>query len=360
MIPAMAAASGGQSSAPDTPVAGYLIARDPLIVWGPNAPRFRCGPGTILADSVGNRRAYFLFALSATREYDADFEADVAEIERLRARYPEHRHVALCNTKPEVERFAAAGVPAILCSALAFVDETVFVPDARASKAFDAIYTATLTPVKRHELCRDIGSLGLIYHWFGDASRETRAETLARYRAMLPRARFLNNEDSDYQHLNSETVCLWINRARVGLCLSASEGAMLAAMEYLLCGIPVVSTPSIGGRDRVLDPRYSLIVDPEPSAVADAVRTLAGRFYDPIAIRKAAFDAMRDDRLRLIRLIEAIFRQEAVAFPANAAWIELFRRGAWPMTTTERMLAAEPIAELPASPPGAVSSGPTT
>ena len=135
---------------------------------------------------------------------------------------------------------------------------------------------------------------------------------------------------------------------------------MLSTIEYLLSGIPVVSTPSIGGRDRVLDPRYTLIVEPDASAVADAVRTLAGRLYDPMAIRKAAFDAMRDDRVRLIRLIEAIFRQEGVAFPADAAWLELFRRGAWPMTTIGQMLSATPISALPASRPGNASSGPTT
>ena len=349
MIPAMDSTIGGQSYTPDTPVPGYLIARDPLIVWGPNEPGARSGPGTILADAVGNRRAYFLFALSSTRENGTDLEADVAEVERLRAQYPEHRHIALCNTKLEVERFAAHGVAAALCSALAFVDETKFVPDTRVPKEFDAIYNATFTPVKRHELCSDISSLGLIYHWYGDhASRQPRAETLAQYRAMLPRARFLNDEDGDYRHLDGEAVCRWINRARVGLCLSAREGAMLATIEYLLCGIPVVSTPSVGGRDRVLDPRYSLIVEPEASAVADAVRTLAARLVSPAAIRKAAFDAMRDDRMRLIRLIEAIFRQESVAFPTQAAWIELFRRGAWPVTTIERMLSAEPIAETKA------------
>lgn len=344
----MMAATGEEAGyALDTPVAGYLIAREPLIVWGPNQPRRQAGPGSVLAEIVGNRRAYFLFALSTTREVGGDFAADITEIERLRRLYPEHRHIALCNTRPEVERFAAHGVSAILCSALAFVDETRYMPAKNPLKEFDAIYNATLTPVKRHELCRDIESLGLIYHWFADAGRLSASETLARYEAMLPRARFLNNEGGEHQLFGPESVCAWINRARVGLCLSAREGVMLATIEYLLSGIPVVSTPSIGGRDRVLDPRYSLIVEPDPVAIADAVRTLAGRLYDPMAIRKAAFDAMRDDRIRLIRLIEAIYREEAVAFPFQAPWLELYRRGAWPMTTIERMLASVPIAELP-------------
>ncbi len=344
--------SVGRRFSPDTPTPGYLISRDPLIVWGPNQPGRQTGPGRVLAGIVGNRRVYFLFALSSTRENGKDFEADIAEIAALRARYPEHRYIALCNTRREVERFAECDVPAILCSALAFVDETRFVPDPRAPKELDAIYTATLTPVKRHELCRDIEKLGLIYHWFANAARgRPPAETLAIYRAKLPRARFLNDEEGSYRRFGGGDVCRWINRARVGLCLSAREGAMLAAMEYLLCGIPVVSTPSIGGRDRVLDPRHSLIVEPDPASVAGAVRSLGARFCDPRAIRKAAFDAMRADRMRLIRFIETVFNQEQVPFPANAAWIELFRRSAWPMTTVEGILSAVPIAELPATTP---------
>ena len=356
------AATNAEAGYPlDTPIAGYMIARDPLIVWGPNQPKRQAGPGSVLAEIVGNRRAYFLFALSSTREIGKSLEADVAEVEALRARFPEHRYVALCNTRPELERFGARGVPAILCSALAFVGETKFVPHPAELKELDAIYTATLTSVKRHELCRDIESLGLIYHWFSERWRNlTPTEVLTSYRALLPHARFLNDEDGDYRLFSNETVCKWINRARVGLCLSAHEGAMLATIEYLLCGIPVVSTPSIGGRDRVLDPRYSLIVEPEPSAIADAVRTLASRSCNPTAIRKAAFDAMRADRIRLIRLIEAIYREEGVAFPADAPWIELFRHGAWPMTTVERMLDSVPIAALPATqpPPGAKNSAP--
>lgn len=273
----MAAILTGGSYPLDTPVAGYMIAREPLIVWGPNQPMRQTGPGSVLADIVGDRRAYFLFALSTTREVGHDFDADIAAVQRLRQLYPEHRHIALCNTRLEVERFAAHDVSAILCSALAFVDETRYVPAKRPRKEFDAIYNATLTPVKRHELCRDIGSLGLIYHWFADASLLPQTETLARYGAMLPHARFLNNEGGAHRLFGPEAVCDWINRARVGLCLSAREGVMLATMEYLLSGIPVVSTPSIGGRDRVLDPRYTLIVEPDASAVADAVRTLAGR-----------------------------------------------------------------------------------
>lgn len=44
-------------------------------------------------------------------------------------------------------------------------------------------------------------------------------------------------------------VCAALNRGEVGLALSELEGACWASTEYLLCGLPVVSTPCSGGRE---------------------------------------------------------------------------------------------------------------
>ncbi len=66
-------------------------------------------------------------------------------------------------------------------------------------------------------------------------------------RAALPHATFTHDPPTLY--LNSWEVARKLNACRVGMCLSETEGAMFAAVEYLLCGLPVVSTPSQGGRD---------------------------------------------------------------------------------------------------------------
>ncbi|WP_164127899.1 glycosyltransferase, partial [Stenotrophomonas maltophilia] len=63
--------------------------------------------------------------------------------------------------------------------------------------------------------------------------------------------------------LTPEAVNRVYNQAAVGLCLSAVEGAMCASMEYLMAGLPVVSTPSVGGRDVYFDPDYCIIAEPE-------------------------------------------------------------------------------------------------
>jgi hypothetical protein len=324
--------------------AGLLISRDPFIAWGPNGPAWRIGPGSSLARHVGNRRAYFLFNVSYSRHSPGMVDGDAAAIEALRREYPEHRHVMLCNTRREVELAAERGIDAILCSTLAFVNETIFDIRQREMKRFDAVYTATLSPVKRHELCRNLTSLALLYHWYFDGVT-TREEVEASYRAMLPNATFVNGFGNNYRLLDGFGVTQWLNRAHVGLCLSEVEGAMCAAIEYLLCGLPVVTTPSIGGRDRVLTADNSMTVEPTPEAVADAVRSLAVRQYDPYRIRKVAGAALKPDRIRLLRLIATIYEKENVPFPEQANWLQLFRHSPWPQKTVGRFLRETPIAE---------------
>jgi glycosyltransferase involved in cell wall biosynthesis len=87
-------------------------------------------------------------------------------------------------------------------------------------------------------------------------------------------------------------------------------------VEYL-SGLPVVSTPSVGGRDRVLDPAWSRIVDPSPGAIANAVADMIRRNIDPQRIRAGAFDRLRPDRIRLLNLIRTIYEQEGMPFPAD-------------------------------------------
>jgi hypothetical protein len=73
--------------------------------------------------------------------------------------------------------------------------------------------------------------------------------------------------------------------ARTGLCLSAGEGNMHAAVEYLVAGLPVVSTPSSGGRDAFFHPDHTTIAAPKPDEIARAVREFCRRPPDPQEIR---------------------------------------------------------------------------
>ena len=80
--------------------------------------------------------------------------------------------------------------------------------------------------------------------------------------------------------------------------------------EYLTCGIPVVSTPSVGGRNVYFYAFNSLIVEPAEEAVAAGVERMIHTSTDPAAI--SARHAQLSDHFRrqfTREVVGTIFRE---------------------------------------------------
>jgi glycosyltransferase involved in cell wall biosynthesis len=71
-----------------------------------------------------------------------------------------------------------------------------------------------------------------------------------------------------------------------GLILSEHEGACRASCEYLAAGLPVISTPSVGGRDVWFDDYNSMIVQADPEKIKEAVEYFKNHPRDPEVIRR--------------------------------------------------------------------------
>ncbi|MEX2296206.1 MAG: hypothetical protein WD715_02250 [Dongiaceae bacterium] len=332
----------GEATADKVRVQGHMISRDPLIFWGPSDMPYPAGPGSSLGPFIGNRRAWFLLSPAWTREEEGLVEHDIAHFAALRALYPEHRYIVLCNTAAELENYRKRGQPAVITNAGMFTDERKYYVPKRAPKQFDAIYNATFAPYKQHHLCTGIASLGLIYHRYAQLGDQ--ASHPDQVRAMLKHATFINELGGEFRYLSSDEIVTWLGRSHVALCLSAVEGHMQACTEYLLCGVPVVSIPNIGGRDWVLDPAYSIEAEPTPEAVAAAVQKLKGRKLDPNKIRAGVIAKLKSSRLRLLQLIAAIYQEENVPLP-EADWVRIFRFSFWPHKTAADLLAEQAVSE---------------
>jgi glycosyltransferase involved in cell wall biosynthesis len=87
---------------------------------------------------------------------------------------------------------------------------------------------------------------------------------------------------------------------------------MFASIEYLLAGLPIVSTPSYGGRDVFFDDEYVAIVEANAEAVKDGVEQMIARNLDPYEIRKATLRKMEEHRQRLVDLIVSIAVREGL------------------------------------------------
>ena len=166
-----------------------------------------------------------------------------------RRRFPEHRFVFLCNEEEERAAFAGAGMTAVLCNSNAFVDETVFQPIAGTERIYDAVYNGSMSPQKRRELARLVPHAAHIFRPVDNLSHAQSLALLGTMRQLMPTHDFLNKVDeTGIEKLSRQEVNHVLARSCTGLCLSAREGAMFASVEYLLAGVPVVSTPALGGR----------------------------------------------------------------------------------------------------------------
>lgn len=303
----------------DSDAAGTVISADPLVIYAMReagqSHSFASAPSAALC----GRQALILLALDATVEQEGAPAELARDLQQLKSELPHVRVVVLTNTNFETYLLANHGISAMPGNRSIFVDETVFKPW-NGPTDFDAIYNARLTPANRHELARDVTRLALIYN----RDRAYDPNRMDEVKAKVPRATFINHVEGQgaYRPLSPEECDRHINRARVGLSLSSSDGA-LAAMEYMLAGLPIVSTQARGGRERYLLPPFCRIVDDSPAAVADAVEWFVRRPIPKAAIRGHALHMLQFERYNFVVAVNNLAREifgAATLFPSFASF----------------------------------------
>jgi len=297
---------------------GQILWTKPLIlqVW-PSFARpvgFATPSGCLLA----NTPTYFL--LNPTWSFETDgcrYHLDA--ILAHQATYPLHRFRFVANTDKEAALMEAGGVTSVTANHNCLMNEQIFRPRPDIAPVCDAVYNSNLLPHKRVELIGELDTVTLIYyHTPAEISVADFHAEHARLRARLPKADFINSlSEQGCEWLDAAKVNEHLARSRVGLCLSAVEGAMRASIEYLFAGLSVVSTPSLGGRDRYFDPEYCIIADPDPRSIREAVTALIQRGVPRDHVRAKALQKVEADRARYIELVESI-----IAGPGERASFE--------------------------------------
>lgn len=230
--------------------------------------------------------------------------------------------VHVCNTERQRELASEQGLSAVTCSNNSFIDERIYRPLEGVTRQHAAIYDARLRAYKRHWLASELDSLALIY---GYIPAHDRIAEVGFRRAQLPGAVFCNHRPLPaYRRLPPAEVNELLNRSAVGLCLSDAEGAMFAAIQYLLVGLPIVTTRSRGGRQCFLHEGNHVLVEDDPAAVAEAVRHLVGRCADRAAIRERAIAVMREDRARLIAAVDELVAERGGGPLLSERWDRVF------------------------------------
>ena len=198
------------------------------------------------------------------------------------------------------------------CHQNAFLDEHTY-KITKTEKKYDALYIARITPFKRHYLCTKLTNL-LIIGNHSPQETDFYEKTIA--------------ELATAEHIikvHSYSIYKYINSAKTGLCLSNEEGAMFVSAEYLLCGVPVVNTKNMGGRDHFFNENNSITLENDtPENVAEAVNALIKKNLSPKAIREDIISNFIPHRKKFISIIQKIYKKEKCNRDFSKEWSYVF------------------------------------
>lgn len=293
---------------PSVPTWAEILSFKPLIIYGLPSIGYPMGCASAVGPLIKDRVAHFLLGQAWTMEPPDNHRPLIEAARHYLADHPLHRVTFLGNTPAETAIFASAGFAAITLNHNLLVDDTPFHPMPGVTPLYDAVYNARLSPEKRPELAADLARAAFIYFFNGfEASVAQFHAEQARLRALMPRVTFVNKlTPQGCEWLLPNQINSVFAQSRVGLCLSAVEGAMRASIEYLFAGLPVVSTPSLGGRDQYFDAEYCIVADPDPRAIRNAVEQLIARDVPRSLVRARTMARIDADRARYIAYVQAL------------------------------------------------------
>jgi glycosyltransferase involved in cell wall biosynthesis len=114
------------------------------------------------------------------------------------------------------------------------------------------------------------------------------------------------------------------NQSYCGMIFSESEGACYSSSEYLLCGLPVISTICRGGRDTWYNNKNSIIIDADSNSVKDAVDLCIKNIQENIFNREEIRNEhiMMSDHMRnnFIECTQFIFNNHKINIDAKEYW----------------------------------------
>jgi len=237
--------------------------------------------------------------------------------------FPKHKIIFLLNTIEEYNLFRLKGIPCEYVNQNAFIDPTIFRPLFK-EKKYDIVYNARFEYTKRHYLlkrCEKISLLSVLILRLNNKKKDY----IKFLKNILPESQILNfnnskklkefNINDSIPFLAPNQVNQAINKSKLGVILSSREGACYASAEYLLAGLPVVSTINIGGRNTFFDERFCRIVPSTQKAVKNAVDELISQNINPKFIREETIKKFIPHINRFKKLIIQVYHD--MGYPVN-------------------------------------------
>lgn len=242
-------------------------------------------------------------------------------VQSVRAATRKVQFTFLCPTYEDALFLREHGLDGLHVHTNAFIDHRIFRP-VSVRKQLRAVHVASAEAFKRHWLAWNVENIGVVTY---DAMHSGNFSEVLGYRKLgFANFRIVDGQCRFGRRLSPAEVATVVSASRCGLILSAKEGQNNASTEYLLCGIPVISTPSIGGRDAFFDPAHSDIVEPDARAIEDAVERCQADPPDPVRVRESVMIKIRAHRRRFLGWLSAVSDRDLLAQADEDAWIPRF------------------------------------
>ena len=285
---------------------GRIIATDPIVTISKRTPLTPLGIAGVAPDFFRGKNAFHILSNTWHHRSENKVRRLGRDLRRLSSELQNNHFLYLGNDNFEVLLLSKHKVPAILSSELIAIDDSIFRPGAGQTVKItptDVVYVARIKEMKRHELAYDLENVALVY------GRDD-VELQEQIRKDKPQWLFVNHVlgNGDYYRLSVHDIAGVLNQCRVGLCLSPEEGAMRASMEYLMSGLPIVSTYNFGGRDRYLDPFNSIHVESTRKAVREGVESLLDNPRGREEIRENVMHKVNFDREDFINSVNEVIQ----------------------------------------------------
>lgn len=184
--------------------------------------------------------------------------------------------IILCNSPREKAVCDNLKVYCAFVNKNCFLNEDLYNIDETIQKEYDGIYSTSYNNRKRLNLCHNMSNIGILLNYKNKLIPDDALKSL----------NILNTET-----IPENEVYKFYNKAKFGLCLITQDDSSNANAEYLLCGLPVISVETAGGRNVWYNDYNSIIIDPTKESLEKGIEVClkkieSGKFNSELIRRK--------------------------------------------------------------------------
>jgi glycosyltransferase involved in cell wall biosynthesis len=197
----------------------------------------------------------------------------------------------LCNTKKEKLLCDKMEIYSVYINKNCFLDESLFKIIDNTEKIYDGIYVTSIKTEKRLDILKNTKNILIVKNVNKETDPNVNTENL-------------NILD---EKMLKEDLCKKYNQTLFGCIFSMLDYSSNVSSEYLLCGLPVITTTSYGGRDIWYNKYNHIMIDPNEDSFNKAINLCKEKInsglFNPELIRRNKINLMLEFRLKFNKLI---------------------------------------------------------